>query len=144
MAQGDYSETYWNGRGLHKAKYEAAQEQIPAQGRAATMELNLLRVVVNLYYTLYNDGSCNLEIKQPPVKFFLADFSSEIEKTGEASHGDVRRVMEMTEREADRLDQKLIDAFERVMNACILIAYNSLPPSQRLSEAQFNELQKAR
>jgi Rps23 Pro-64 3,4-dihydroxylase Tpa1-like proline 4-hydroxylase len=65
-------------------------------------------------------------VKFSGVDHFLRIFSIELIATKETTESQIRRVRAATEKDADRLSQQLIDDFESVMSACILVAHRSV------------------
>ncbi len=56
--------TYWENNGKHQDWVEVLQKQVPAQGEAEELHIDLLRNVANCYYDHYNNGNCNWDHKQ--------------------------------------------------------------------------------
>jgi hypothetical protein len=69
--------TYWNHTGKYQELSDRLQELVPAVGRCNTSELELFRLVNNIYYDLYNNGLCNAENKlealQPVMRWYKQD-----------------------------------------------------------------------
>ncbi len=59
--------TYWNKRGKHQAKFDQLHcDLVPNEGFASTEHGELLRMVSNVYYDVYNNGGCNLDCGRKP------------------------------------------------------------------------------
>jgi hypothetical protein len=69
--------TYWNHTGKYQELSDRLQELVPVVGRCNTSEMELFRLVGNLYYDLYNNGLCNAENKleslQPVMRWYKQD-----------------------------------------------------------------------
>jgi hypothetical protein len=51
------TKTYWNGNGKHQELYNAQwDELVPGNGKAGTMQGEVLRAASRLYYRWFNDG----------------------------------------------------------------------------------------
>jgi hypothetical protein len=61
--KGDYSNTYWNGKGKHEDLQATLNKLVPSAGEVPNKELNpaleKFRIASNCYYDLYNNGLCN-------------------------------------------------------------------------------------
>lgn len=67
--------SYWGETGRYQLVYNGLHKLIPASGSVEDNdELELLRVVSNLYYDLYNNGLCNVEIRLPEAKEMMDIF----------------------------------------------------------------------
>jgi len=69
--------TYWNSTGKYQELSDRLQKLVPVVGRCNTSELELFRLVNNIYYDLYNNGLCNAENKleslQPVMRWYKQD-----------------------------------------------------------------------
>lgn len=76
--------SYWNNTGRHQKLYNSLHKLIPASGSVEdNEELELVRVVSNIYYDLYNNGLCNIETRLPEVRGMMDLFKKVlIEKMG--------------------------------------------------------------
>lgn len=55
---------YWNKQGKYQKLYnQFYKELVPDKGRAKTDAGELLRVVSNVYYDIYNNGGVNLDVR---------------------------------------------------------------------------------
>lgn len=54
--------TYWSSNGKYQAWYDELWKQVPAQGKADKLHIDLVRCVSKLYYDHYNNGGCNWDI----------------------------------------------------------------------------------
>lgn len=81
--------SYWGETGRYQLVYNGLHKLIPASGSVKDNdELELLRVVSNLYYDLYNNGLCNAEIRLPDVKEMMDIFRELlIQKMGSEQFG---------------------------------------------------------
>lgn len=61
--------TYWESKGKFQKEYEQLQPQIPVAGESDIPHIELLRCAVNIYYDVYNNGGCNLDVKMDEVEF---------------------------------------------------------------------------
>jgi hypothetical protein len=59
------SDTYWDGKGKYKKLYEKLTALIPYEGSVKNADKNpaleKLRIAINAYYDLFNNGLCNRE-----------------------------------------------------------------------------------
>lgn len=126
-SKGNYEQTYWSGKGRYQAEHDQLSSLIPDEGPASTTRLNLLRVMANYYYDLYNNGLCNRDLKRPELEGMVKAMGSEIAATGAATEMEIATVLAATEYDAEMLSQELIDAFEHLTDACVLVAKNEKP-----------------
>jgi hypothetical protein len=60
--------SYWSNNGKHQADLDRLQALVPARGEAvACSPVEFIRLAVNAYYDLYNNGFINAEIKLTPL-----------------------------------------------------------------------------
>jgi hypothetical protein len=57
-----FENTYWNNDGKYQSLYTKLYEQVPPEGKADKVHIDLLRNVSNLYYDLYNNGFGNCDV----------------------------------------------------------------------------------
>lgn len=56
-----YAEAYWTDKGKYQELYDQLYKQlVPKEDKASTVAGEMLRVVSNVYYDVYNNGGCNL------------------------------------------------------------------------------------
>jgi|GEM_PF-5527794 len=77
----DKQGTYWNSTGKHQELSDSLEKLVPACGRCNTSEMELFRLVSNIYYDLYNNGLCNaehkLEVLQPVMSWYKEQLLAE-------------------------------------------------------------------
>lgn len=57
-----YQSKYWNHKGKHQKLYKKLHEElVPREGKAENGAGEILRIVVNLYYDVHNNGGCNFD-----------------------------------------------------------------------------------
>lgn len=55
-----YAKIYWTNKGRHQRIYDRLQALVPDEGEADTPAGELMRLMSNVYYDVYNNGGCNL------------------------------------------------------------------------------------
>lgn len=65
MTEKNLDNTYWNGNGKYQDWHNALEEQVPTEGKADKIHIDLLRCVANLYYDHFNNGGCNWDVRKP-------------------------------------------------------------------------------
>lgn len=70
---------YWNKNGKHQNLHDELHEKlVPQEGKAATVAGEMLRVLDNVYYDVYNNGGCNLSSGRQDdlrkLEYFARDF----------------------------------------------------------------------
>ncbi len=63
MSEANHPNTYWNGGGRHQELHDRLRRQlVPETGPAATPQGELLRGLDAIYYDLYDNGGCNMDL----------------------------------------------------------------------------------
>lgn len=52
--------TYWTKSGKYQSDYDTLKNKIPGQGKSNELNVEILRIVSNMYYDFYNNGNCNM------------------------------------------------------------------------------------
>ena len=150
----DAQGTYWNYTGKYQELNDRLQELVPAIGSCDSDELDLFRLMSNLYYDLYNNSLCNADHKLPPLQKAMSQFKQQLFTEG-LSEGEFELVwncwqlLEFTDHrwlndgseaednwegenyypewnpEIDWFSEKLELAFEALADAAILVAARS-------------------
>tara|TARA_Y100001938_G_scaffold16919_1_gene20903 strand:- start:35 stop:559 length:525 start_codon:yes stop_codon:yes gene_type:complete len=86
----DYEkQTYWGGNGKYQTEYDYLYDTlVPPQDCAITLEGELLRQVSNLAYDYYNNGNCNMSLRETDY-CYDCDGDGYVEMGYEIDGGDV-------------------------------------------------------
>jgi hypothetical protein len=76
-----YEPLYWAHEGKFQERYEELRYTlVPDSGDAATPYGQLLRYAINIYYDIYNNGGCNLDMRSfQEAGFFLVSFYTKLQ-----------------------------------------------------------------
>lgn len=93
----DTGHSYWNGTGSYQEKYNTFRTSlIPSEGKAKSLEGEVLRAASNLYYDLYNNGNANacdiIEMRKPCSTCHgegYVDFEYDDDEEGRRTYTDV-------------------------------------------------------
>lgn len=130
----DPNATYWNSDGKLQVESEILSELIPSTGEAEIDVLNLVRTMNNLYYDLYNNGLCNLDIRFPEFQKYALQFKDTLRKYLKLPEDldtilDLEDYINSRSHYFEREIEKPYAEFERVNDAIIEFAYNVSNPA---------------
>ena len=70
--------SYWQSNGKYQELADKLAKLIPSLGACDNDALELMRVVSNLYYDLYNNGLCNADHRLPPVQDMMRKYKQQL------------------------------------------------------------------
>ena len=74
--------TYWDNTGKYQDVLGSAFDDVPLNGKASSVEAELLRAVNSIYYDLYNNGLANVESKLPPLRNAMRSLHTQLVESG--------------------------------------------------------------
>jgi len=70
--------TYWNGNGKHEDLNKKFDGVIPSWGMTTNPYVNLFIVASSVYYDVYNNGGCNLDVIYKNIEQYIKPFDEEL------------------------------------------------------------------
>ena len=61
--------TYWCEKGKYQKESDILQKLVPSEGEAQDTRIELYRRVSNTYYDIYNNGGCNIDLKEDGIRY---------------------------------------------------------------------------
>lgn len=96
--------SYWNSNGLYQTQSDQIAQDIPAEGHAQNVAVELYRCAQNVYYEIYNNGGGNMGCDAYQNNDH--EFSKNTQLRHIASYG-------IDTSELDELVEKMVEEYER-------------------------------
>ena len=89
--------SYWGSEGKYQSQSDQIAQDIPAEGHAQNVAVELYRCAQNVYYEIYNNGGCNMGMDAADDRFH--EFSKNTQLRHIASYGiDTSKLEELVEK----------------------------------------------
>jgi len=107
--KGDYSKTYWCSKGRHQDKIVILEELIPTSGECSdnTPALEALRVAINLYHDVYNNGGWNFPAQIRDQFDLPVPYINPEDEEGDALYRDIAELPDSMIRQIEKVMDKL-------------------------------------
>ena len=117
--------SYWGSEGKYQAQKDQIEQDVPAEGYAQNVAVELYRCAANVYYEIFNNGGCNMGMDASDDRFHEHSRNQNLSHI--ASYGiDTSKI--------DELVEKMVEEYERESD---MIEYDNSE-----SEAMVGELWK--
>lgn len=126
-------DTYWENNGKHQKTYDRLKKLVPAEGKADSMHIELLRCACNIYYDFYNNGAYNLCVFKDQL-LFIQSWADEIkakmrsvrgqspfDKIIEACIADAINESNFISAMLENKVTAVYDGYEKIMDAIIIV-----------------------
>ena len=95
--------SYWGSQGKYQAQNDQIAKDVPAEGYAQNVAVELYRCAANVYYEIYNNGGCNMGMDAADDRFHEHSKNNQLSHI--ASYGiDTSKLDELVEQMVEEYD----------------------------------------